>query len=115
MNLREKWNNVLKKSKDDNIFLTWEWLSTWWKHYGKEGKLIILLAEDKNEIVAIAPFMYSVCRLLEFKLRKIEFMGTGHTDYCNFILAKRKAESLELFLKYLTNSYVGLPRAERNS
>lgn len=101
--LREKWNNTLKKSRDDNIFLTWEWLSTWWKHYGKDRELMILLAEDKNEIVAVAPFMYSVYKLLEFKLRKIEFMGTCHTDYCNFILAKRKAESLELFLKYLSN------------
>jgi len=100
IDLREQWNDVLNKSKDDNIFLTWEWLSTWWKHYGKEKKLMILLAEDGEKIVAIAPLMYSIYRLLGFKLRKIEFFAE-HTDYCNFILAEKKAESLKLFLKYL--------------
>jgi len=100
IDLREQWNDVLKKSKDDDIFLTWEWLSTWWKHYGKERKLMILLAEDGEKIVAIAPLMRSVYRLLGFRLRKIEFFAE-HTDYCNFILAEKKAESLKLFLKYL--------------
>lgn len=104
IDLREKWNNVLKKSKDDDIFLTWEWFSTWWKHYGKDRELIILLAEDRNEIVAIAPLMYSVHELFELKLRKMEFIGTGtHTDYSNFILTEKKWQSLKLFLKYLTN------------
>lgn len=101
IDLREQWNDVLKKSKDNNIFLTWEWLSTWWKHYGKERKLMILLAEDREKIVAIAPLTYSVYKLLGFRLRKIEFLGIEHTDYCNFILAERKEESLKLFLKYL--------------
>jgi len=104
IDLREKWNNVLKKSRDDDIFLTWEWLSTWWKHYGKERKPIILLAEDTNEIVAIAPLMHSVHKLFGLKLRKMEFIGTeAHTDYSNFILTEGKEQSLKLFLKYLTN------------
>jgi len=99
--LREDWNNVLKKCKDNNVFLTWEWLSTWWKHYGTGRKLLILLAENENKIVSIAPLMNSVDKLLGFKLRKIEFLGSKHTDYHNFLLAKQKEKSLKLFLSYL--------------
>jgi len=101
VDLREQWDDVLKKSKDDELFSTWEWLSTWWKHYGKERELKILLAEDGNKIVSIAPLMFSVYKMLGFKLRKIEFLGTEHTDYRNFILAERHAESLKRFLGYL--------------
>ena len=28
--LKETWNNLLRESSDNNIFLTWEWLFTWW-------------------------------------------------------------------------------------
>jgi CelD/BcsL family acetyltransferase involved in cellulose biosynthesis len=100
--LREQWNNVLSRSKDNEVFLTWEWLSTWWRHYGKERELTILLAEDGEKIVAIAPLMCSVYKLFGLRLRRIEFLGTEHTDYRNFILTEKKAESLKLFLRYLS-------------
>lgn len=102
MELREQWNDVLRKSKDNEVFLTWEWLSTWWKHYGKEKELMILLAEDGEKIVAIAPLVYSIYKLFGLGLRKMEFLGTQHTDYRNFILTEKKMESLKLFLKYLS-------------
>jgi CelD/BcsL family acetyltransferase involved in cellulose biosynthesis len=100
--LREQWNDVLSKSKDNDVFLTWEWLSTWWRHYGEERELMILLAEDGEKIVAIAPLMCSFYKLFGLRLRKMEFLGTEHTDYRNFILTEKKAESLKLFLKYLS-------------
>jgi len=104
LDLRETWNNALKKSRDNNIFLTWEWLSTWWKHYGKESHLMILLAEEQNKIIAIAPLMHSVYRVFGFKLRKIEFIGASkHSDYSNFILTEKKTECLKLFINYLND------------
>jgi CelD/BcsL family acetyltransferase involved in cellulose biosynthesis len=103
MELQEQWNDVLGKSEDNEVFLTWEWLSTWWRHYGKERELMILLAEDGEKIVAIAPLMRSryTLPLFGLGLRKIEFLGAEQTDYRNFILTEKKAESIRLFLKYL--------------
>ncbi len=100
--LRKQWNDVLSKSDDNNVFLTWEWLSTWWRHFGKNRKLAILLVEDGEKIVAAAPLMYSNYDLFGFKLRKMEFLGAEHTDYRNFILTERKEECMKLFLKYLS-------------
>lgn len=104
LDLRETWNNILKKSRDDDIFLTWEYLWTWWKHYGKESQLMILLAEEENKIVAMAPLMRAAYRIFGFKLRKIEFIGASkHTDYSNFILTEKERECLKLFITYLND------------
>ncbi|MCJ7424825.1 GNAT family N-acetyltransferase [Candidatus Bathyarchaeota archaeon] len=100
--LREQWNDVLSKSKDNEVFLTWEWLSTWWRHYGKERELTILLAEDGEKIVGIAPLMRSIYNLFGLKLRKIQFIGAEHTDYRNFILTAKGSECSKLFIKYLS-------------
>ncbi len=99
--LRDQWNQVLSKSEDNNVFLTWEWLSTWWRHFGKERKLTVLLAQEGENIVAAAPLMISSYNLLGFKLKKMEFLGSEHTDYRNFILTQRRRECMKLFLNYL--------------
>jgi hypothetical protein len=55
LNLRSEWNAVLGRSRDDYLWLTWEHLSTFWKYFGEKRRLRILLIEDKNRILAIAP------------------------------------------------------------
>ena len=102
--LKDRWNDSLSKSLDNNVFSTWEWLSTWWKHFGEEKRLIILLIEDKNKILAIAPFAYSKYSFLGFgNLKKISFAGSDETDYTSFILREKKIKFLELFFDYLNN------------
>lgn len=88
---------------DHTIFSKWEWLSAWWKHLGTDKKLILLLAEENGKIFGIAPLMYSVQTMFGLRRGKIEFVGTPHTDYNNFILTERKQECLKLFIDYLHN------------
>ena len=105
--LRDEWDKVLEKSIDNNPFLTWEYLSTYWKHFRKDKKLRILCIEDENEIIAIAPLRrsrYSFVGPLGYDV--IEPLGyRGLTpegaDYTGLILAKREAECLQLFLNHL--------------
>ena len=100
--LRELWNKILQKSLDNDIFSTWEWLWYWWKHFGKGRKLRILIVKDKNQIIAIAPFMLSYYNFLNFgKLAKIEFMSSPHGDYNNFILLKKENKCVRLLLNAL--------------
>ena len=104
--LKERWNDSLNRSLDNSVFSTWEWLSTWWKHFGKGKSLVILLIEDKNEIFAIAPFVYSKHSLLGFgNLKKISFVGSPESDYNSFILKEKKLKSLELFFGYLNSHF----------
>lgn len=104
--LKDTWNDILENSIDNDVFSTWEWLSTWWKHFGEGRKLRILLAENKKKTVAIAPLMCSKYHFLHLgNLTKIEFIGNPQSDYNNFILIERETECLKLFLDYLTNRY----------
>jgi CelD/BcsL family acetyltransferase involved in cellulose biosynthesis len=99
--LQDIWNSLLQQS-DNTIFSTWEWLSTWWKHFGKERKLRVLVAQEKDKILGIAPLMLSQYSLLRLgKLRRIEFIGNRNSDYNDFILIKDKANCLKLFLNRL--------------
>lgn len=107
LELRHDWNKVLERSRDNNVFLTWEYLSTYWKHFGKEKQLRILCAEDKNEIVAIAPLRQSCYNFANpFSYNVIEPLGyrglaPEGADYTGLLLAEREAECLQLFLNYL--------------
>ena len=35
--LRASWNHCLSQSDQNTIFLTWEWLFTWWEVYGAKS------------------------------------------------------------------------------
>lgn len=104
--LRKKWNSLLKNNLlGDNVFLTWEWLSTWWKHFGEGRKPLVLLVEDEDEVIAIAPLMLSKYKLPSFgTIKKVEFLGVRHSDYNNFIILKREAECLRLIIDYLMDT-----------
>jgi CelD/BcsL family acetyltransferase involved in cellulose biosynthesis len=98
--LKEKWNDVLIRC-DNNVFSTWEWLTCWWKHFGKNKRIHILLAEEKNNIIGIAPLMYSIYSMFGLRQGKIEFLGTPNSDYNDFLLAAKSDECIKLFVDQL--------------
>jgi CelD/BcsL family acetyltransferase involved in cellulose biosynthesis len=98
--LERTWNSLLERC-DHSIFSTWEWLTIWWKHFGKDKQLLILVAEDDNGVVGIAPLMYSVVSLFGARRGKIEFIGTQESDYNGFIIAEQQEQCLEAFFEYL--------------
>jgi CelD/BcsL family acetyltransferase involved in cellulose biosynthesis len=105
--LRREWNRILAKSRDNNIFLTWEYLSIFWKHFGKSSQLRVLCIRDEDEIIAIAPlrqFRYNFANLLGYEV--IEPLGYRGLmpeggDYTGLLLGEREEECLKLFLNYL--------------
>lgn len=58
--LRPEWNDLVRRSSCDTLFLTWEWQSTWWKHLG-EGTLLLLgfRAESDGRLIGIAPLFHT--------------------------------------------------------
>ena len=54
--LKPEWNDLVRRSSSDTLFLTWEWQSTWWKHLG-EGSLLLLGFRhgDDGRLAGIAP------------------------------------------------------------
>jgi len=90
-NLRSEWNQLLSKSRANNVFLTWEWLYNWWEAFqeGKELRILSVRNEDNNELIAVLPIYIREERLFGLKKVKIgEFLGTGIvcSDYLDIII-----------------------------
>lgn len=99
--MREVWNELLAKSSDNNIYLTWEWLFTWWKCYGENKKLSILLIEEGDRIAGIVPLMQSRYGKGFIKFDVLENISSTDVDYGGIILTERKEESVTALMTYL--------------
>jgi CelD/BcsL family acetyltransferase involved in cellulose biosynthesis len=100
LNYKAEWDDALQRSGDNHIFLTWEWLSTWWKHFGNERIFRLITVCDGEKLIAAAPLMSSKYKLAGLKLTKMELVGTPAADYQTFLLADKKAECASLMLDY---------------
>jgi len=101
--LKSEWNNLLERSETNIIFLTFEWIFDWWKCFGKEKELFILLVKDNEKLVGIAPLMITTLNL-GIKIKKIEFIGTPLSNYCDFIISEKcedKRDVLRSIYDYL--------------
>ena len=95
----DDWNRLAAK----NPFVGWTWISAWWKHYGTEHDLYVLVVEDNHEnVIGFAPWFLETSRT---RGRRVKFLGTGHvcTDYTK-ILARdqdvgRVTTAIALWLK----------------
>ena len=86
--LREEWNALLSDSRADSIFLTWEWLRTWWTHLAGDVRLALLTVRSESELIAIAPFKTTGPGLLG--ISTLSFLGTGRvgSDYLDIIVRR---------------------------
>jgi len=76
--MAEEWDALLGDSAADGVFLTWEWLHTWWRHLGGRRRLFLLAVRAGEQLVAVAPLALAppqLDRLLPF--RTLQFLGTG--------------------------------------
>jgi len=102
--LEPEWNRVLASSGADTFFLTWEWISAWWKNYGDKRPLFTLTARDQNKLIAVAPFyLDSVHRFgANWNCLKLIGDGSGDSDYQDiFAEAGREKEAVSAFVDFL--------------
>jgi CelD/BcsL family acetyltransferase involved in cellulose biosynthesis len=101
------WDSLLQRSGDDNsIYLTYEWVSTWWKHFGEGKKLNILLIKKEEQVIGIVPLMRSEYRIGLLKWHLLETIGAVNCNYVGLILFENRQEALTAFLAYLEKELV---------
>ncbi len=103
--LQGEWNALVQRSAAETVFLTWEWLTSWWAAYGSGKELFVLVARGENsECCGIAPLYvdHSGSR------RLLRFIGDGSydSDYLDFIVPQgQEAVVLKAFFDYLKQSH----------
>ena len=100
LQLRKTWDDALCRSIDNNVFLTWEWLSSWWRIFGKERDFHLITVADGERLLAAAPLMISEYNVSRLKLRKLEFIGSPDSDYHTFLLTEKKLEHVRMMIEY---------------
>jgi CelD/BcsL family acetyltransferase involved in cellulose biosynthesis len=94
--VRNEWNELLAKSDADRLFLSFDWVETWWEHFGGRYELLTHLLYEKDQLVGILPLM---CRTKE-GFREMAILGVGRSDYLDFILHPLHVEAcIECFLE----------------
>jgi len=99
--LRDEWRELLDSSAADSPFLTWEWLSAWWRHLGGQKTLHILVVRSGEALIGIVPLARGSSGPVG--LTRLEFLGTGTvaSDYLDVIARTgREEEVLEALLAF---------------
>jgi CelD/BcsL family acetyltransferase involved in cellulose biosynthesis len=110
--LHSEWNELLRTSSSDSLFLTWEWMFTWWKHLGGRRRLSILAVRSAGQLIAIAPLALrppDYGGLRPFSV--LEFMGKGFagSDYLDVIVRPgREQDALQALADDLERGQVML-------
>jgi CelD/BcsL family acetyltransferase involved in cellulose biosynthesis len=99
--LEQYWNCVLRESGSDVLFLTFEWLDTYWRFFGRSCEPFILVLENERGVVGMVPVAIRKNGLV----KTVEFLGGSHADYQDFILLPEvREEGLQILIEELEPS-----------
>jgi CelD/BcsL family acetyltransferase involved in cellulose biosynthesis len=94
----DEWNALVRESDTDVVYLTWQFLRTWWRTLGR-GQLLLIAAERAGRLVAIAPFYVDTGMVF--------FVGSGAADYLDFVGDVGDATVLDALLRTAREHAVG--------
>ena len=96
------WNRLLQKCPNENsLYLTHEWVLTWWKHFGSDKKLNVLVLQKAERVVAMIPLMKVQYLAGLFRFHVLETIGCVNGNYVGFFLPESRTEATAAFLDYL--------------
>lgn len=98
--LTAEWNDLLRRSRFDTVFLTAEWQRTWWHHLGRgQGSLYLLAARQNGRLVGILP-LYTIASGNELTLYVVGCVEVS--DYLDLIIEAGQEEAVyAAFLDWL--------------
>jgi len=109
-----EWSDLLSRSNSDKLFMSWEWLSTWWKCFSRKTdmKLQLLAAYDNDYLIGLAPLYLKPAVSKKFvKTTRLQFLGniwrvqaTMRTELQDFIVDKdRENEIIRALFKTINS------------
>jgi CelD/BcsL family acetyltransferase involved in cellulose biosynthesis len=101
--LTGEWNDLLRRSAADTIFLTLEFQRTWWECLGEGELLILAVRDDADTLVGIAPLFETPNSQEQRALATVGCVEVA--DYLDIIVAQSQEEAVyAALIDYLTSS-----------
>jgi len=93
VNVQSRWDDLLRHSTtlEARLFLSPEWVLTWWRHLG-QGQPLFLVVIEKMQWLAMAPLFVVPSPLFPFA-RLVRFIGNGNADYGDFLVRRGREEA----------------------
>jgi serine acetyltransferase len=89
--LLDEWHGLLKDSDADCLFLTAEWLGTWWQHFGRDRTLALMTLRRHSRLLGLAPFFLHSQKFGGLMPhRAMDFLATGvvGSDYLDVVVRR---------------------------
>lgn len=93
--LQREWDDLLDRSVTKTPFMMFPWTRAWWRHFGREAKLLILVVRKAGQVVGIAPLMVSRRAVLGIPYRELEFIASGRVPG---VTSKGMSDRLDLLV-----------------
>jgi len=99
LRMNELWTRTLEASSFNHIFLTHEWISSWWEDFGEGNKLFVILIWDSDTLVAAAPLMIRNIRVGKLVVaKKLQFIAHEVSDYMDFIIIDQREKYFRIII-----------------
>lgn len=96
--LEKPWRALVAEGPNATPFQTWEWQSTWYRHYGHGKKPIAFALFEADDLVALMTFVKSTRAW-----RTLRSLGVGPSDYLHpLIRSGAEAQSEQALAEFLT-------------
>lgn len=76
--MRQKWDALVAQAGGD-IYFTYDWCRTWWRHYGQERQLRVLLFYHTDQLVGLLPLVIDRLWLGLVPIRLAKLLGSDST------------------------------------
>lgn len=101
-----EWNALLENAQTNTVFQTFEAHASWWKAFGRDVELCMLVAETRGALIGVAPLMVTRRRTLGGERRVVQFIGTRSFDYADFIVVRNRLDVVDRMLHVLVSGAV---------
>lgn len=103
LELKPEWDLLLARLGDQaSVFLSHYWFDCWWRHFGGEAELHLLVQRREGTVLAIVPLMRRRFSLYGFPVRCLCFPENGNTLQNDLLVGEaERDECLAVLLSYL--------------
>lgn len=98
--ISEEWDVLASKQKWPNVFSDFSWIESWWRHFGSDKTLHIVLARLSGVLIGIVPLFYSS----KYVINMMQFIGRPGADYSDILLHPDYSEHAGEIWQYIINS-----------
>ena len=102
--LRDVWEGLQARSAPDNVFLTFDWVRSWYRHLRGGRRLALLLLRDETEVRGIVPLCTGRAWGGRLPFHTLQFLGTGLSDRLDLLTAGDPEAVLAATLRHLQES-----------